>query len=271
MDEVGLYYYGARWYDPYLNHWLQPDSIIPDPYNPLDYDRYSYVNNNPINFIDPTGHCKQAVYGVCIIDEDGEINDALETTQWPDNNSLDSHSPNALNKNGWDSVPIVSDVRSIIRGAQNASWTSNQPSFNSEQNALQNWYDNCYGQCHYSDHINPKGQPAGGPMPSTPTVDTYSEGMGEAANGIINLGMFAAEWKLTNANVFIKGGTKWHVGLEVFDNRNLIHLGNEPRFGGVHLALGSVGPFKANWHFYFQFQQPIIRFWKPKSVGILKR
>jgi hypothetical protein len=47
---------GSRWYDSYLNRWLQPDSIIPDPYNPLAYDRYSYVYNKPVNATDPTGH-----------------------------------------------------------------------------------------------------------------------------------------------------------------------------------------------------------------------
>ncbi|MEM5774298.1 MAG: RHS repeat-associated core domain-containing protein [Anaerolineaceae bacterium] len=54
--EIGLYYYVARWYDPYLNRWIQPDTIIPDPNNPQSYDRYSYVKNNPIRYTDPTGH-----------------------------------------------------------------------------------------------------------------------------------------------------------------------------------------------------------------------
>jgi RHS repeat-associated protein len=26
---LDLYFYGARFYDPYLNRWIQPDSIIP--------------------------------------------------------------------------------------------------------------------------------------------------------------------------------------------------------------------------------------------------
>jgi hypothetical protein len=35
---------------------VQADSIIPDPYNPLDFDRYSYVRNNPVCYSDPSGH-----------------------------------------------------------------------------------------------------------------------------------------------------------------------------------------------------------------------
>jgi RHS repeat-associated protein len=54
--ELGIYYYNARWYDGYLNRWAQPDPIIPDPYNTSDWDRYSYVRNNPVGYIDPTGH-----------------------------------------------------------------------------------------------------------------------------------------------------------------------------------------------------------------------
>lgn len=55
-SEFGLMFYNARWYDPYLNQFTQPDSIIPDPYNPQDWNRYSYVRNNPQKYIDPTGH-----------------------------------------------------------------------------------------------------------------------------------------------------------------------------------------------------------------------
>jgi hypothetical protein len=49
-------FYNARWYDPYLNHFTQPDSIVPDPYNPQDWNRYSYARNNPLKYTDPSGH-----------------------------------------------------------------------------------------------------------------------------------------------------------------------------------------------------------------------
>jgi RHS repeat-associated protein len=53
---LGLYQMGARWYDPYINRFISPDSIIPDPANPQNLNRYAYVNNNPLRFRDPTGH-----------------------------------------------------------------------------------------------------------------------------------------------------------------------------------------------------------------------
>ena len=39
-----------------LTGWTSPNSIIPDPYNPQDWDRYGYCRNNPLRYIDPTGH-----------------------------------------------------------------------------------------------------------------------------------------------------------------------------------------------------------------------
>jgi RHS repeat-associated protein len=45
-----------RGYGSYLNQFIQPDTLIPDPGNSGDWNRYAYVNYNPINFNDPTGH-----------------------------------------------------------------------------------------------------------------------------------------------------------------------------------------------------------------------
>jgi len=56
LAEAGLYFYGSRWYDPSLGRFTQADAIIPQPTNPMAWDRYSYVLNNPLKYIDPTGH-----------------------------------------------------------------------------------------------------------------------------------------------------------------------------------------------------------------------
>jgi len=55
-EETGLYYYGSRYYDPALGRFIQPDTIVPDPGNSQALNRYTYVNNNPLKYTDPTGH-----------------------------------------------------------------------------------------------------------------------------------------------------------------------------------------------------------------------
>jgi RHS repeat-associated protein len=53
-EGFGLMFYNARWYDPYLNHFVQADTIIPGGVQGLD--RYAAMNNNPIRYNDPSGH-----------------------------------------------------------------------------------------------------------------------------------------------------------------------------------------------------------------------
>lgn len=54
--EIGLSYYIARFYDPVIAHFIQPDSLIPQASASASFDRYVYVNGNPVNFNDPTGN-----------------------------------------------------------------------------------------------------------------------------------------------------------------------------------------------------------------------
>jgi RHS repeat-associated protein len=56
LDATGLMYFQARYYAHYLNRWLSPDTIVPDPKNPQSLNRFSYVRNRPLNRIDPSGH-----------------------------------------------------------------------------------------------------------------------------------------------------------------------------------------------------------------------
>jgi len=58
-DTGGLMYYGARYYLPELRRFISADSIVPGMFNPQALNRYTYSINNPINFIDPTGHVYQ--------------------------------------------------------------------------------------------------------------------------------------------------------------------------------------------------------------------
>ena len=55
-SSTGLYYYNARYYDPYLGRFIQPDTLVPDPLNPQAWNRFSYCGNNPVSYVDPGGH-----------------------------------------------------------------------------------------------------------------------------------------------------------------------------------------------------------------------
>ena len=65
--ETGLYYCRARYYDPYIGRFIQPDSLglMPDgapmnPFSPLSNTApgnhlYAYCYNDPINMVGPYG------------------------------------------------------------------------------------------------------------------------------------------------------------------------------------------------------------------------
>ena len=52
----GLAFYNARYYDPILGRFSSADTIVPNTWDGQDYNRYSYVKNNPLKYNDPSGH-----------------------------------------------------------------------------------------------------------------------------------------------------------------------------------------------------------------------
>jgi len=53
----GIYFFQSRWFDPALGRFLSPDSIVPTGSQGTQaWDRYGFVNNNPVRYNDPTGH-----------------------------------------------------------------------------------------------------------------------------------------------------------------------------------------------------------------------
>ena len=51
-----LMYYGARYYDPAMGRFTQPDGDVPNPADPQGLNRYAYSKNNPLRYKDPSGH-----------------------------------------------------------------------------------------------------------------------------------------------------------------------------------------------------------------------
>ena len=56
QDAGGLYYLGSRHYDPNTGRFLQQDTYKGDAYSPWTQNLYAYTSNNPVNYVDPTGH-----------------------------------------------------------------------------------------------------------------------------------------------------------------------------------------------------------------------
>jgi RHS repeat-associated protein len=71
-SETGLNYYDSRYYSSDIRRFSQPDDIIQNVYDPQSLNRYSYVNNNPLRYTDPTGHA--------IVFANGKITSTLIST-----------------------------------------------------------------------------------------------------------------------------------------------------------------------------------------------
>lgn len=78
MQVDNIYYYNARWpkvpetqwrgYDPMLGRFMQADTIVPSHQGTQGFDRYAYVNNNPLKHIDSTGQWACDINADCFID-----------------------------------------------------------------------------------------------------------------------------------------------------------------------------------------------------------
>lgn len=55
-SDANYYYLNARMYDPSNGRFLQEDTYLGDPKDPLSLNRYTYCMNNPVKYYDPSGH-----------------------------------------------------------------------------------------------------------------------------------------------------------------------------------------------------------------------
>jgi RHS repeat-associated protein len=97
---IGLYDYVARFYDPALGRFVSADTVVPNPANPQDLNRYAYVRNNPLSYTDPSGHCVKGdtncEYEACVAAGNDPQICALETGGTPPGTGEDAASTSSL-------------------------------------------------------------------------------------------------------------------------------------------------------------------------------
>ncbi|MBU7009046.1 MAG: hypothetical protein HXS46_00030, partial [Theionarchaea archaeon] len=54
-DSTGLYYYGARYYDPETGRFITRDPLVGKRAIPQSLNRYTYCLSNPVKLVDPAG------------------------------------------------------------------------------------------------------------------------------------------------------------------------------------------------------------------------
>jgi RHS repeat-associated protein len=54
-DDTGLYYANARYYDARIGRFVSLDPLEGDIMNPQSLNKYAYVMNNPMKYVDPSG------------------------------------------------------------------------------------------------------------------------------------------------------------------------------------------------------------------------
>jgi RHS repeat-associated protein len=52
----GIYDFNARMYDPAIGRFLSADTIVPGAGDPQSFNRFAFVRNNPLKYVDPSGH-----------------------------------------------------------------------------------------------------------------------------------------------------------------------------------------------------------------------
>ncbi|MDD6043317.1 MAG: RHS repeat-associated core domain-containing protein, partial [Eubacteriaceae bacterium] len=59
-EQTGLYYMNARYYEPENGRFISQDTYRGELDDPGQWHLYVYCANNPINYLDPSGHAKQS-------------------------------------------------------------------------------------------------------------------------------------------------------------------------------------------------------------------
>ena len=145
-DDTGLDYLRARYYDSQGGTFLSEDSYPGEDTDSLSQNRYSYVQNNPVNYTDPSGHFWNSI-----------------KKGW---NYVKKTASNA-----WDGVKrVVSSTWNGVKSVASKAWNATKSAFNhatnwvsTQVNRASNWVGRQWNQVQTaynsaSDYVQQKYQ-----------------------------------------------------------------------------------------------------------------
>jgi RHS repeat-associated protein len=130
-QESELYYYNARYYNPRLGRFISRDPYLGRDGDTLSRNGYTYVKNNPLKYVDPSGETEQenvfdkfANQGIC------GVNMSCETTK---------------NQNYFNSLPtgisVINNTTAPVIGSDYV-WSMNPPpSYNGKSTSVVQIYN----------------------------------------------------------------------------------------------------------------------------------
>lgn len=186
LAEHGLVHMNARIYDPKNGRFLSADTLIPNPNNWDSYNRYMYVEGNPMRYRDPSGHDLVSI----------------------DENTLGNNSASYDNTSGLDnfstSIVIVTAGSSGGAVTTNSSSSVSVTAHSNDSGSARGWYDSSVGST-FSYSVDNRYEVtswmkfvSGLPVPSQGLTD-FAAGFGDGVS--FGLTDVARDWMETNSSV----------------------------------------------------------------------
>ena len=127
-SETGMYYYGARYYDPSLSIWMSVDPLAEQF---LNFSPYNYTMNNPINMVDPDGRAPESK-------NDWVKNLLTCKYEWKNEVTGESTTPDGYRYVGKSNHSIVEDLVGEKTTFTDSSWDFGSSGMNNETTAHAN-------------------------------------------------------------------------------------------------------------------------------------
>lgn len=227
--ETGTIYLRTRYYNPSTGRFISRDSFAGRRADPLSLNRYTYCSNNPVRYIDPSGH------------------DAVEATAFKLNNPRPTHINSA-----WDAQQLQkwdNKFNSLLNSAPKINSTSDAALYNKLKNEFTS--PPAYGKINSNNDImiyNQRQQVykevrllARTKAVPSPSCKTYYNSINDAAiDFVLQYGKESIEsWceydAVINA-VDVDGVTMYELGACGIGNKRADGYGN-PTYGGEGAAL----------------------------------